>query len=79
MKHNNKYTLAVSPLISDVFIKITDKCGHRKNTWRKLSSSEVLAFIYQWSQKEAERLGSDGFCITVGDKDILEIKVLKKD
>ena len=68
----DKYVLGVSPLTGDAFITTTDNR-------RKLSRSEVFAFIHQWAQEEAEKLGSDTFYVTAGGKRVLEIKVLEKD
>lgn len=75
-KTADKFILAVSPLTGDAFITTTDKRGLMTDNRRKLNRSEVLSFIYQWSQEEAEKLGDDTIYVTAGGKRVLEIKVL---
>lgn len=75
----DKYVLGVSPLTGDAYITTIDKDGCMTDNRRKLSRSEVVAFIHQWSQEEAEKLGSDTFYVTAGGQRVLEIKVLEKN
>lgn len=78
-KTADKFILAVSPLTGDAFITTIDKKGLMTDNRRKLDRDEVLSFIYQWSQEEAEKLGSDTIYITAEGKRVLEIKVLEKE
>lgn len=75
----DKYVLGVSPLTGDSFITTIDKNGCMTDNRRKLSHSEVSAFITQWSQEESEKLDSDTFYIKRGGKRVLKITVLEKN
>lgn len=78
-KTADKFVLGVSPLTGDAFITATDKNGCMTDNRRILSRSEVFAFMHQFAQEEAEKLGSDTFYVTAGGRRVLEIKVLEKD
>lgn len=73
MKTADKYKLCVSPLSGEAYISTIDKKGLMTDNRRKLDRKEVLAFICQWSDAEAEATQSNEINITKDGKRVLTI------
>jgi hypothetical protein len=71
--------LCVAALSGTPYLSTIDKNGCMTDNRRELERGEVLKFIHEWSEAEAERTGENTIFITASGKKVLEITVFKKE
>lgn len=69
--------LCVAALSGTAYLSKIDKKGCMTNSRRQLEREEVLKFIHEWAESEADRTGDNTISITAGGKKVIEITVIK--
>ena len=69
--------LCVAALSGISYLSKVDKKGCMTDNRRQLERGEVLKFIHEWAESEAERTGDNAISITAGGKKVIEITVFK--
>ena len=70
--------LCIAALTGTPYLSKVDKNGCMTDKRRPLEREEVLKFIHEWSEAEAERTGDNTISITAGGKKVLEITVCEQ-